>query len=315
MNMEKNSKIYIAGHKGLVGSSILRKLRELGYTNLIYRTREELNLLNQQKVLEFFEKEKPEFVFLAAAKVGGIIANSTYPADFIYQNTQISFNILHASHRFGVKKLLNLGSSCIYPRDSLQPMKEEYLLTGELEKTNEAYALAKISAIKYCQSLNSQYGTDFISAMPTNLYGPFDNFNLENSHVLPAMIRKFYEAKMDNNPFVELWGTGLVKREFLYVEDLSDALIYLMDAEKVPNLINIGSGEDISIVELAELIKEIVGYEGEINWDKTKPDGTPRKLLDVSLIQSLGWKHRTKLAEGIKKTYHWYLENQDILKK
>ena len=310
--MELNSKIYIAGHKGLVGSAILRKLKEKGYTNLVYRSLNELNLIRQKDVEYFFKKEKPEYVFLAAAKVGGILANSTYPAEFIYQNTLIAFNIIHASYEYKVKKLLNLGSSCIYPKFAPQPMKEKHLLTGELEPTNEAYAIAKISAIKLCKFYNQQYGTNFISVMPTNLYGPNDNFDIETSHVLAALIRKIHNTKKNNLPYVELWGTGNPKREFLYVDDLADAVIYLMENKnykQIGEIINIGTGKDISIKELAEIIKDIVRYDGKIKWDKKKPDGTARKLLDISKLHDIGWNHKTSLKEGIKKTYKWFLEN------
>jgi GDP-L-fucose synthase len=304
--MNKDSKIYVAGHTGLVGSAIYRKLKSEGYTNIITKTHKELDLTNQAKTQEFFENEKPEYVFLAAAKVGGIQANNTYPADFAYVNLMIESNVIKASYDYGVKKLLLLGSSCIYPKLSSQPIKEEYLLTGPLEPTNEAYAIAKIAGLKMCQYFNRQYGTNFISVMPTNLYGPNDNFDLETSHVLPALIRKFHEAKINNSPYVEVWGTGTPKREFLHVDDLADAVIYLMNNYDENEPINIGTGEDISINELAELIKEIVGYEGEIRFDTTKPDGTPRKLLDVSRLHSTGWKHKIDLREGIKQTYEWY---------
>jgi len=304
--MNKDSKIYVAGHTGLVGSAIYRKLKSEGYTNIITKTHKELDLTNQAKTQEFFENEKPEYVFLAAAKVGGIQANNTYPADFAYVNLMIESNVIKASYDYGVKKLLLLGSSCIYPKLSSQPIKEEYLLTGPLEPTNEAYAIAKIAGLKMCQYFYRQYGTNFISVMPTNLYGPNDNFDLETSHVLPALIRKFHEAKINNSPYVEVWGTGTPKREFLHVDDLADAVIYLMNNYDENEPINIGTGEDISINELAELIKEIVGYEGEIRFDTTKPDGTPRKLLDVSRLHSTGWKHKIDLREGIKQTYEWY---------
>ncbi|AEX85632.1 nucleoside-diphosphate-sugar epimerase [Marinitoga piezophila KA3] len=347
--MEKHAKIYVAGHRGLVGSAIMKKLKEKGYTNIITRTHKELDLTDQKATKEFFEKEKPEYVFLAAAKVGGILANDTYKADFIYQNIMIAANVIEASYKYGVKKLLNLGSSCIYPKYAKQPMKEEYLLTGELEPTNEPYAIAKISAIKMVRYFNEQYGTNFMSVMPTNLYGPNDNFNLETSHVLPALIRKFYLGKqleeenyekikenikkyplgfgldktidLDNKESIiktlkqlgitkesiTLWGTGEVYREFLYVEDMADACVYLMEkieAEEMKKIspdyfVNIGTGKDITIKELAELIKETVGYTGKIIHDTTKPDGTPRKLLDVSKLHELGWKHSVELSEGI----------------
>ena len=306
--MNKDSKIYVAGHRGLVGSAIMRKLQQEGYTNIITRTHKELDLTNQAQTQEFFEKEKPEYVFLAAAKVGGIHANNTYPADFAYINIMIESNVIKASFDYGVKKLLFLGSSCIYPKLCPQPIKEEYLLTGLLEKTNEAYAIAKIAGLKMCQYFNRQYGTNYISVMPTNLYGPNDNFDLETSHVLPALIRKFHEAKINNKPYVEVWGTGTPRREFLHVDDLADATVYLMNNYDENEPLNIGTGKDITIKELAELIKEIVGYEGEIKFDTTKPDGTPRKLLDVSRLHNAGWEHKITLREGIENTYEWFKE-------
>jgi len=308
--MEKNAKIYVAGHRGLVGSAIVRNLESKGYTDIIVRTREELNLLDTKQVADFFSQEKPEYVFLAGAKVGGIKANEDYPADFIYQNLQIQNNIIHNAYKNNVKKLLFLGSSCIYPRDCTQPIKEEYLLTGPLEKTNEAYAIAKIAGIKMCQSYNKQYGTKFISVMPTNLYGPNDNFNLTSSHVLPALLRKFHDAKIHNEKEVVMWGTGSPMREFLYVDDLADACVHLMQNYVGDEIVNIGTGEDVAIRELAEIIKKIVGFQGEIVNDTTKPDGTPRKLLDVSKLHNLGWKHKTKLEEGIQTTYDWFLKNK-----
>ena len=304
--MDLSSKIYVAGHKGLVGSAIVRALEKQGYDNLILRTHSELDLLDQKSTADFFKKEKPEYVFLAAAKVGGIMANRTYPADFIYQNLQIQNNIIHHSYLNGVKKLLFLGSSCIYPRLARQPIKEEYLLTEALETTNESYAIAKIAGIKMCQAYNKQYGTDFISVMPTNLYGPNDNFDPETSHVLPALIRKFHEAKINNQTEVVVWGTGAPKREFLYVDDLADACIFLMNNYDNSEIINIGTDEDISIKELAEMIKEITGFTGEINWDASKPNGTPRKLLDVGKLHNLGWKHQINLPDGILSVYEWY---------
>jgi len=307
--MEKNAKIYIAGHRGLVGSAIVRNLESKGYTDIIVRTREELDLLDTKQVADFFSQEKPEYVFLAGAKVGGIKANEDYPADFIYQNLQIQNNIIHNAYKNNVKKLLFLGSSCIYPRDCTQPIKEEYLLTGPLEKTNEAYAIAKIAGIKMCQSYNKQYGTRFISVMPTNLYGPNDNFNLTSSHVLPALLRKFHDAKIHNEKEVVMWGTGSPMREFLYVDDLADACVHLMQNYVGDEIVNIGTGEDVAIRELAEIIKKIVGFQGEIVNDTTKPDGTPRKLLDVSKLHNLGWKHKTDLKDGIKSTYQWFLAN------
>jgi len=312
--MNYKSNIYIAGHRGMVGSAIKRNLESKGYTNLICRTHSELDLTDQQAVNEFFESEKPEYVFLAAAKVGGILANSTYPAEFIYDNLMIEANIINAAHTQGVKKLLFLGSSCIYPKFAPQPMKEEYLLTGELESTNEAYAVAKIAGIRLCKHYNQQYNTNFISVMPTNLYGPNDNFDLETSHVMPALIRKFHEAKINKTPEVTIWGSGSPKREFLHVDDMADACVYLMenyDYASIGEFVNIGTGKDISIKELAELIKDVVGYEGDIIYDASKPDGTPRKLLDVTRLHSLGWKHSISLKEGIRQTYNWYIENEN----
>jgi GDP-L-fucose synthase len=304
--MQKNSRIYIPGHTGLVGSALKRNLEGQGYENLICKTKEELDLMNEEAVREFFEKEKPEYVFLAAAKVGGIKANNDYPADFIYQNLKIQNNIIYNAYKSGVKKLLFLGSSCIYPRECPQPIKEEYLLTGPLEQTNEPYAIAKIAGIKMCQAYNRQYGTKFISVMPTNLYGPNDNFDPETSHVLPALIRRFHEAKENNQKEVVIWGTGKPKREFLYVDDLADACIFLMNNYQDNEIVNIGTGEDLSIKELAEKIKKITGFQGEITHDTAKPDGTPRKLLDVSKLHSLGWKHKIDLEEGVEKTYNWF---------
>jgi GDP-L-fucose synthase len=308
--MNKDSKIYVAGHRGLVGSAIVRRLEETGYKNLVYKTSKELDLRDKNAVDSFFAEEKPEFVFLAAAKVGGIIANNIYPADFIRDNLMIQTNIIDASYRSDVKKLLFLGSTCIYPKFAPQPMKEEHLLTGELEPTNEPYAIAKIAGIKMCQSYNRQYGTKYISAMPTNLYGPNDNFDLHTSHVMPALIRKFHEAKESNTPFVEVWGTGTPKREFLYSDDLADACVFLMNEYEDNEIVNIGVGNDISIKELAESIKQVVGFEGEIKFDTTKPDGTPRKLVDVTKLNSLGWEAGTSLEEGLEKAYQWFLENK-----
>lgn len=307
--MQKNSKIYVAGHRGLVGSAIVKHLREKGYSNLILKTRQELDLLDQKAVNSFFEKEKPEFVFLAAAKVGGILANKNYPADFIYQNLQIQNNIIHNAYLFGVKKLLFLGSSCIYPKMSPQPIKEEYLLTGPLEETNKAYAVAKIAGITMCQSYNKQYNTNFISVMPTSLYGPNDNFDLETSHVIPSLIRKFDDAKNNNDKFITLWGSGSPCREFLHVDDLADACIFLIEHYNKSDIINIGANKDIPIKNLAEIICGIVGYKGNIIWDTAKPDGTPRKLLDVSKLHALGWKHQIHFDNGVKKTYEWYKKN------
>jgi len=302
-DLTTDSKIYVAGHNGLVGSAIIRKLESEGYTNIITRTFEELNLIDQKATREFFEKERPEYVFLAAAKVGGIQANSLYPADFIYINLMIECNVIKASHEFGVKKLLFLGSSCIYPKMAPQPIKEEYLLSGYLEETNEPYALAKISGMKMCQYFNKQYGTNFISVMPTNLYGPNDNFDLSTSHVLPALIRKFHEAKVNNAPYVEIWGTGTPRREFLFVDDLADACLFLMQNYSGNDFFNVGTGEDVTIRELAELIGEVVGYKGELKFDTSKPDGTPRKLLDVSRIHKAGWRHRIELKQGLQMAY------------
>ncbi len=309
--MEKTSRIYIAGHKGLVGSSILRELESRGFTNLVFRTIDELNLERQADVEEFFENEKPEYVFLAAAKVGGIMANKNYPAEFIYNNLLIQVNVINASYKHKVKKLLFLGSSCIYPKLAPQPMKEEDLLTSALEPTNEAYAIAKIAGLKMCRYYNEQYGTNFISVMPTNLYGPNDNYDLNNSHVLPALIRKFHEAKINGKSSVELWGTGSPRREFLFVDDLARAVIFLMESfnfKEIGEIINIGYGEDITIKELSEIIKEIIGFEKEIKWDSSKPDGTPQKLLDISRIKKLGWTPSISLKRGIELTYKNFLE-------
>jgi GDP-L-fucose synthase len=349
--MNKTSRIYVAGHRGLVGSAIFRKLQSEGYSDLIVRSHQELDLMRQAEVEAFFEEEKPKYVFLAAAKVGGILANSTYPAEFIYQNLLIESNVIHAAYVAGVKKLLFLGSSCIYPRDCPQPMKEEYLLSGKLEPTNEPYAIAKIAGIKMCQSYNRQYGTRFISVMPTNLYGRGDNFDLETSHALPALIRKFHEAKIreanlpevggrrleaedkpkgitsdlkrsapptssersersSNGSFVTLWGAGTPMREFLHVDDLADACVFLMKHYEESEIINIGVGKDISISELAELIKDIVGFKGSICYDPSKPDGTPRKLLDVGKLKRLGWQPKISLRQGIEMTYRWYVEEE-----
>ena len=308
--MNPHSKIYIPGHCGMAGSAIKRNLESKGYYNIITRTHAELDLTNQQAVNNFFETEKPEYVFLAAAKVGGILANSTYPAEFIYENLMIETNVIHAAYTHGVKKLLFLGSSCIYPRLAPQPLKEEYLLTGELEVTNEAYAVAKIAGIWMCKHYNQQYGTNFISVMPTNMYGPNDNYDLETSHVMAALIRKFHEAKLNSAPQVVVWGTGSPKREFLYVDDMADACVYLMenyDAADIGEFVNIGLGEDVMIRKLAELIKDVVGYGGDIVYDTTKPDGTPQKLLDVSRLHKLGWKAKISLRDGIKQAYEWYV--------
>ena len=301
--MNKDSKIYVAGHTGMVGSALVRKLKKEGFKNLIFRTSSELDLTEQQAVRTFFEEEKPDYVFLAAAKVGGIMANDTYRGQFLYENLMIQNNVIHQSYVHGVKKLLFLASSCIYPKMAPQPLKEEYLLTGMLEPTNEPYAIAKIAGLKMCENYNRQYGCNFISVMPTNLYGPNDNFDLQTAHVLPALLRKFHEAKISNKTSVEVWGTGAPKREFLHVDDLADACFHLMETYSGNISVNIGTGEDISIKDLAELIRNITGYSGDITWDTSKPDGTPRKLLDVSLIHSLGWKHSIELEEGIRKVY------------
>jgi GDP-L-fucose synthase len=301
--MQKNSKIYVAGHRGLVGSAIVRKLQKEGFSNLLLRTSSEVDLRNQEAVKAFFEAEKPEYVFMAAAKVGGINANNVYPADFIYDNLCIQNNVIHESYRTGVKKLLFLGSSCIYPKNAEQPIKEEYLLSGYLEPTNDAYAIAKIAGIKLCQSYHKQYGCNFISAMPTNLYGPGDNYDLKNSHVLPALLRKFHEAKLNGEPTVTVWGTGKPRREFLHADDLAEACLFLMDNYNSPEIINIGVGKDISIGEMAQMIKNITGYEGEIVFDSSMPDGTYQKLLDVSKIHGLGWQQQIGFEEGVRKTY------------
>lgn len=311
--MKKDSKIYVAGHRGLVGSAILRKLEEQGYENLVYKTSKELDLRDPRRVEEFFQTEKIDYVFLAAAKVGGIVANNQYPADFIRDNLMIQTNVIDSAYRSGVEKLLFLGSTCIYPKLAPQPLKEEYLLTGELEPTNEPYALAKIAGIKMCESYNRQYGTKYISAMPTNLYGENDNFDLHTSHVLPALIRKFHEAKENNAEFVEVWGTGTPLREFLYSDDLADACVYLMNNYEGNEIVNIGVGEDLSIKELAEKVKATVGFTGELRFDTSKPDGTPRKLVDVTKINALGWKATTSLDEGLKKAYDWFLQTEKEL--
>ncbi|OXX82704.1 GDP-fucose synthetase [Paraclostridium benzoelyticum] len=307
--MDKNSKIYVAGHRGLVGSAIVRNLQNKGFTNIIYRTHKELDLTSQEVVRSFFESERPDYVFLAAAKVGGIHANNTYPADFIYDNLMIQNNVIKAAHDFEVKKLLFLGSTCIYPKMAPQPIKEEYLLTGALEETNEAYAVAKIAGLEMCKFFKRQYGDNFISCMPTNLYGPNDNFDLKNSHVLPALIRKFHEAKINNSEFVEVWGTGTPLREFLYVDDMADACVFLMEHYDGEQHVNIGTGEEVSIRQLAETVKDVVGFEGELVFNADMPDGTPRKLTTVNKLHCLGWKHKVSLNEGIKLAYTWFLEN------
>ena len=301
--MQKNSKIYVAGHRGMVGSAIMRRLRKEGFENLVFRNSKELDLRNQLAVQEFFRKEKPEFVFLAAAKVGGILANNTFRADFLYENIMIQSNIIDAAHQNNVTKLMFLGSSCIYPKLAPQPLKEEYLLTGLLEDTNEPYAIAKIAGIKMCDAYRAQYGCNFISVMPTNLYGPNDNYDLKNSHVLPALIRKFVEAKRANSKEVILWGTGSPRREFLHADDLADACLFLMQKYDEAGLVNIGVGDDVRIKTLAELVQKIVGFEGEIRHDLTKPDGTPRKLMDVTKLHQMGWKHQISLEAGIRAVY------------
>lgn len=319
MSQLHGKKIYLAGHNGMVGSAIHRRLTAAGYQNIVTRNYPEIDLIRQTEVEDLFEKEKPELVIVAAAKVGGIVANNTYRAQFIYENLMIEANIIHAAYKNNVEKLIFLGSSCIYPKLALQPLKEEYLLTGLLEQTNEPYAIAKIAGIKLCESYYRQYGANFFSVMPTNLFGYYDNFNLETSHVLPALMRKFHEAKTEGKSSVELWGTGKPLREFMFVDDLADAIFYLMEKIEAKDLyeqglthINIGTGEDLTIAEVAELIKKIVGFTGEIIYDSTKPDGTPRKLMDVSRLHNLGWKHKTSLEEGIKKTYEWYREQLRI---
>tara|TARA_R110001592_G_scaffold325782_4_gene606177 strand:+ start:66336 stop:67280 length:945 start_codon:yes stop_codon:yes gene_type:complete len=309
--MNKSDKIYIAGHRGMVGSAICRVLEKAGYTNLVYRTSKELNLINQADTNAFFEKEKPKHVIVAAAKVGGILANNIYRADFLYDNLMIASNVMHAAHVNGVDKLLFLGSTCIYPKMAPQPLKEEYLLTDVLEPTNEPYAIAKIAGIKLCENYKRQYGCNFISAMPTNLYGPNDNYHPENSHVLPALIRKVHEAKANNTPSITIWGTGSPKREFLHVDDLAEGCLFLMNNYDGEQFVNLGTGVDVSILELTELIKEVVGYEGTIEKDTTKPDGTPRKLTDVGLVHSLGWKHKIDLKNGLKSVYQDFLDNID----
>jgi GDP-L-fucose synthase len=307
--MEKGAKIYVAGHRGMVGAAITRRLKDAGYEKLVLRSSKELDLCRQVDVENFFADVKPEYVFLAAAKVGGILANSRYPADFMYDNMMIEMNVIQAAYHSGVKKLLFLGSSCIYPRLAQQPIKESALLTGSLEETNEAYALAKISGLKYCEYLNRQYGTNYISVMPTNLYGPNDNYHPENSHVLPALIRRFHEAKEEKLPTVEIWGTGKPKREFLYVDDLADACIFLMQRYTGNETVNIGTGKELSIAELAALVKRVVGYPGTIVHDTSKPDGTPRKLLDVKKLTALGWTYKTELEDGIRLAYEDFLRH------
>ena len=311
--MEKDAKIYIAGHRGMVGSAIYRKLVKEGFTNFITRSSKELDLRDQVQVTEFFAKEKPDYVFLCAAKVGGIVANNTYRAEFLYDNLQIQNNVIHNSYLNGVKKLLFMGSSCIYPKMAPQPLKEEFLLTGLLEDTNEPYAIAKIAGIKMCDAYRAQYGCNYISVMPTNLYGYNDNYHPQNSHVLPALIRRFHEAKVNGTPTVTIWGTGSPKREFLFADDLAEACYYLMQNYNEPNLINIGTGHDLSIKDLAELVKKTIGYEGTIDFDTTKPDGTPRKLMDVSKLHSWGWKHKVELEEGLALAYKDFLKLNELV--
>lgn len=313
--MERQSKIYVAGDRGLVGSAIARRLSSRGYTNIIGKTREELDLENQSAVRDFFDRERPEYVFLAAAKVGGIHANNTYRADFIYSNLEIQNNVIFNAYRYGVRKLCFLGSSCIYPKFAPQPIKEEYLLDGKLESTNEPYAVAKIAGVKMCQAFNRQYGTNFISVMPTNAYGPNDNFDLESSHVLAALVRKFVDAKIQNRPSVTIWGTGKPQREFIYVDDLADACVFLMERYDESEIVNIGTGTDIIIHDLALLIQSIAEYSGSLEFDPSKPDGTPRKLLDVSRLLSLGWKPTVPLEVGIRRTIEWYLAKAGIKAK
>ncbi|MGA0556472.1 GDP-L-fucose synthase [Larkinella sp. VNQ87] len=310
--MNQDSKIYVAGHRGMVGSALVRSLQSKGYHHIVTRTSSELDLRNQSAVADFFAEEKPDYVFLAAAKVGGIWANNVYRAEFLYDNLLIEANIIHSAYQNQVDKLLFLGSSCIYPKMAPQPLKEEYLLSGYLEATNEPYAIAKIAGIKLCEAYRSQYGCNFISAMPTNLYGPNDNYDLQGSHVLPALIRKFHEAKIEHQPFVEVWGTGSPRREFLHADDLADACVFLMESYNDEAFVNIGTGEDVTIRELAELVKETVGFEGELRWNTDKPDGTPRKLMDVSRLHQLGWIHQTSLKEGLAMTYQDFLANQEI---
>ena len=312
--MKADDKIYVAGHRGLVGSAIVRRLQADGFNNLLLRTSAELDLREQAAVREFFRREKPDYVILAAAKVGGILANDRYPADFIYDNLMMEANVIHASYEHRVAKLLALGSTCIYPKLAAQPLRVEYLLSGPLEPTNEWYAVAKIAGIKLCQAYQRQHGCRFIAAMPTNLYGPGDNFDLNNSHVLPALIRKFHEAKIAGSPAVTLWGSGTPRREFLYVDDLADACLFLLRNYDEPEIINIGVGEDLSIAELAGLVRAVVGFQGKIEYDASKPEGTPRKLVDTSKINALGWKAKTGLREGVVETYRWFLDNIDHLR-
>ena len=313
--MDKQDKIYVAGHRGLVGSAIVRNLKSKGYNNIIGKTHAELDLTNQQAVREYFEQEKPDIVVLAAAKVGGINANNTTPAEFAYENMQIQCNIIKCCHDFKVKKLLFLGSTCIYPKMAEQPIVEDALLSGPLEETNEAYAIAKISGLEMCKFFKRQYGDDFISCMPTNLYGPYDNYDLHGSHVMPAMIRKFHEAKEQDKPTVELWGSGAPRREFLYSDDMADACVFLLENYSGEQHVNIGTGKEITIKELAELVKSTVGYQGEIVWNSEMPDGTPRKLTDVTKLHKLGWHHKIELQDGVKLAYQWFVENADNARK
>lgn len=312
--MDAGAKVYVAGHRGLVGSAIVRRLKAAGFERLVVRTSSELDLREQAAVRDFFAREKPDYVILAAAKVGGILANDTYPAEFIYDNLMMEANIVNAAWQTGVKKLLALGSTCIYPKLAPQPLKEEYLLTGPLEPTNEWYAVAKIAGIKLCQAYRRQYGCNFIAAMPTNLYGPGDNFDLQNSHVLPALIRKFHDAKVHSKPAVTLWGTGTPLREFLHVDDMADASLFLLEHYDGEEIVNIGVGEDIAIAELALIVRDVVGYSGNIEYDASKPDGTPRKLVDVAKINGLGWSAKTDLRSGIEQTYRWFLDNRSQLR-
>lgn len=308
ISLNKDSKIFVAGHSGMVGSAIVRNLQVKGYTNILTQTRQELDLLDQKAVQTYLKQNRPEYIFIAAAKVGGIQANNVYRADFLYQNLIIEANLIHGAHEAGVQRLCFLGSSCIYPRDCPQPIKEEYLLTAPLEQTNEPYAIAKIAGIKLCESYNRQYNRQYISVMPTNLYGPNDNYDLDNSHVLPALIRKAHEAKMNNDPTLSVWGTGTPRREFLYVDDLAEACVFLMETNYDGPLLNVGTGEDVTVRVLAETVKEIVGFKGDLVFDTSRPDGTPRKLLDVSKLKGLGWRPRTYLPQGIESTYQDYLE-------
>ena len=313
--ISKNTKIYIAGHKGMVGSAVHSRLINLGYCNLIGKSSAELDLRDQKSVNDFYNKERPEIVIDAAAKVGGILANTSYPYQFLMENMQIQNNLIDGAFKLGIKKFIFLGSSCIYPKFAPQPLKEEYLLTGSLEPTNEWYAIAKISAIKACESIKKQYNKDYVSLMPTNLYGYNDNFDLTSSHVLPAMLRKFYEAKTNKQSNLTLWGSGTPLREFLFVDDMAEAVVYALENNLPDQLYNVGTGKEISIKELAKTIQRVIGYHGEIIWDTSKPDGTPRKLMDVSKMKDIGWEYRTELEDGIKKTYQWFLENKDSIKK